>query len=171
VDHHETDRWPTFELVTLRIAPDLPSAGQVLATPGVPKRIIGREFSALSEARLVTIESGRELIAFGSSGLRGVVCLDPANGTIVHVPTLDRSQINPVNSDIDRFTACVAAVIERFPFYSDDDEFGLWEAVGDELAEMLARIDETTATHNCFWVTFVDDVRMGDYSTPMIVDK
>ena len=167
---HKAGGWPVFELVTLRVAPEFPLEAQVLATRGVPKRIIGREFGALSEARLVVVDSGGNLIAFGSSGLRGMVCLDSANGVVVHVPNLDGLQMNPVNSSIDSFIECVAAVIERFPFYGDDDESDLWESLADELAETLGGIDETAGAHNGFWVTFVDDVRMGDYSTSMIVD-
>lgn len=168
---HKAGGWPVFELVTLRVSLELPFGAQVLAVRGVPKRIIGREFGALVEARLVAVGQGGNLIAFGASGLRGMVCLDLANGEVVHVPNLNGLQMRPVNSSIDSFAECVAAVIERFPFYSDDDESDRWESVADELAETLGGIDETTGTHNCFWGTFVDDVRMGDYSTSMIVDE
>jgi hypothetical protein len=170
VSDHRLGGWPAFELVTLGVASGLPSEAQILATRGVPRRIIGHEFTALSEAYLVAAESGQNLIAFGSSGLRGIVCLDPASGAVVHVPNPDGPQRNPVNTSIDMFTECVAAMIERFPFYGDDDESDLWESVADELAETLEGIDEATGAHNCFWVTFVDDVRMGDYATALIVD-
>ena len=168
---HGSDRWPAFELVTMRVPSDLPPEAQILATRGVPKRIIGHEFTALSEARLVAAEPGRSLIAFGLSGLRGMVCLDPASGAVVHVPNPDGPQWNLVNASVDKFIECVAAVIGRFPFYDDEDEPDCWESVADELAETLEGIDEAAGTHNCFWVTFVDDVRIGDYSTSIIVDE
>ncbi len=163
--------WPAFELATLKVGPDLPAGAQVLATRGVPRRIVGHEFTALPQARLVAADAGSELVAFGSSGLRGLVCLDLGDDSIVHLPNPEGPQRNPVNTNLDRFIQCAAAVIKRFPFYDEDDEPDLWETVADELASTLEQIDGATALHNSFWVTFLDDVRIGDFMTTMIVDS
>jgi len=171
VSESRSTGWPSFVLVTVKVSPDMPLGVQVLATRGVPRRIIGHEFVALPEAQFVADDSGGTLVAFGSCGLRGVICLDPSDGSVVHVPSPSAPERHPVNSSIEKFIESSAAVIQRFPFYCDDDNSDQWETVAGELATTLGDIDSATALHNSFWVTFLDDVRMGDYSTTMIVDE
>ncbi|GAB2736418.1 hypothetical protein [Streptomyces bullii] len=68
-----------------------------------------------------------------------------------------------VNSDLDSFNRCVAAVIARFPFCAEGDEERCGE-VAEELRDLVSGIDETARVHNGFRETFCDDVAIGDHA-------
>jgi hypothetical protein len=66
------------------------------------------------------------------------------------------------------FRRCVAAVIERFPFYGDGDNSEEFESAAEEVRLIVSSIDESSLAHNGFWVTFTDDLAIGDYATEFI---
>jgi hypothetical protein len=162
--------WPTYELVRIQSGPGIPSPlAAILAETGVPRGCIGHEYRALPEAILLDGVVGRNLAAIGTSGTFGRICVDIATGAVVHIPVIDASMVNVVNVDLGAFCECVAAVIARFPFYSEGDEPEQYEEVAEELRRTISEIDESALGYNGFWVTFADDVSIGDYATEMIV--
>lgn len=84
-----------------------------------------------------------------------------------------------MNADLDLFTSCVRAVIERFPFYEDvefnegeydwDGELEKRKSAAEELGSLLLEIDSSALEFNGFWETFLDDVVIGDYSVEEVV--
>jgi hypothetical protein len=160
--------WPRFDLVRIGASADMlaPVARRLAA--GVPKGLLGQEYRPLDQAAMLAPGDGG-LVAFGTSGGYGRICVEPATGAVVHVPTIRKLTRNPVNASLDLFGECVAAVIRRFPFYCEDSAPEEREQVAEELRAVLAGIDATASAHNGFWETFVDDVAAGDYATEEIV--
>lgn len=105
----------------------------------------------------------RGLIVIATSGLFQRIAVDVATGHVLQIPVNESALANHVNSDLGSFNRCVAAMIARFPFYTDGDE-DRYEEVAEELRGLLFGIDETALAHNGFWETFCDDVAIGDYS-------
>ncbi|MEW2513782.1 SUKH-4 family immunity protein [Streptomyces sp. NPDC046870] len=101
----------------------------------------------------------RGVVTIATSGLFGHIAIDAASGHIVHIPHIGSSSVNHVNSDLDSFNRCVAAVITRFPFYAEG-----FEAVAEELRELISGIDATALAGDGFWETFCYDVAIGDYA-------
>ena len=162
--------WPAYDLVRIQPGPGVPTPlAERLAESRVPRRCIGLEYRVLPEATFLGGIAGRNLVAFGTSGSPGRICVDIATGTVVHVPTVDGPVVNVVNVDLGAFRECVAAVIARFPFYSEDDEPEQFEEVAEELRHIISVIDESALGNDGFWRTFADDVAIGDYATEMIV--
>ncbi|MFI5759294.1 SUKH-4 family immunity protein, partial [Streptomyces sp. NPDC051569] len=96
-------------------------------------------------------------------GLFGRIAVDVATDHVVRIPKIESATASHVNSDLGSFNRCVAAVIARFPFYADGDE-DRYEAIADDLRDLISGIDETALVHNGFWETFCDDVAIGDYA-------
>jgi hypothetical protein len=162
--------WPTYELVRIRPGPGMSSPlAAILAETGVPRGCIGHEYRVLPEAVLLDGVVGRSLAAIGTSGAFGRICVEITTGAVVHIPVVDAPVVNVVNVDLDAFRECVAAVIARFPFYGEDDEPEQYEEVAEELRRTISEIDKSALGYNGFWVTFADDVSIGDYATEMIV--
>jgi SUKH-4 immunity protein len=153
---------PAFELVSMESPPGSPPGIARALAAGVPRRLIGREYVVLDRAECLAPDGA---VAFGTSGLHGRICLEPATGAVIHAPSLDDPARNAVNASLALFTTCVAVALAHFPFYDEDSNPEEWEAVAEKLRSLLARIDPTTAKHNGFWETFADDVAIGDYST------
>lgn len=103
------------------------------------------------------------MVVIATSGLSGHVAVDVARGHVVQIPGIEPMRAWHVNSDLDSFNRCVAAVIARFPFYADGDDAGCKERA-DELRGLVASIDETALVRDGFWETFCDDVAIGDYA-------
>ncbi|WP_329011334.1 hypothetical protein OG271_30345 [Micromonospora rifamycinica] len=155
--------WPRFVLRSVTCPAGVSAlALQALGMNGVPVRGVGGEYAALPEA--VFLDDHTSLLAFGQSGLDGSICIDSDSLEIVHVPELDRSGVNLVNSNLAAFSACVKIVISRFPYYSYETA----EENGDEVASFLRgkllEIDDFVGVHNGLWGTFLDDVAMGNYA-------
>ena len=162
--------WPAYDLVRIQSGPGVPPPlAARLAETRVPRRCIDHEYRVLPEATFLGGIAGRNLVAFGTSGSHGRICVDVATGTVVHVPTVDGPVVNVVNVDLGTFRECVAAVIARFPYYSEDDEPEQFEEVAEELRHTIGVIDESALGNDGFWRTFADDVAIGDYATEMIV--
>jgi hypothetical protein len=161
-----TDRlpWPRFVLTAIPYPPGTPEAAcRALDAAGVPVRCVGYEYVVLECAQ--RLEKHPNLLAFGRSGLNGRICLDVVSLEVVHVPVPDYDpQINPVNSSLPAFIACVEAAISQFPYDSGDDEDDdqRLEAVSSLRARLLA-IDPRTGSHNGLWEGFLDDVLNYDY--------
>lgn len=155
---------PEFVLIPVEAPPEVPTQIAVeLEESGIPGGLIGYEYRPLSQPVYIGGAGERGLIAIATSGLFGRIAVDVATGHVVHIPKLGSVTANHVNSDVDSFNRCVAAVIARFPFYAEDDE-ERYEKVAEELRELVSGIDETALAHNGFWETFCDDVAMGDYA-------
>lgn len=158
-----------FELVNLPVDADVPvKVKDLITTRSVPRSLVGAEYRMLDRAQLMPVDPTGTLVAFGSSGLYGKVCLDSRNLAVVHVPDEAGNMRNAVNVDLNKFIECVRAVTELFPFYDEDAESGEWERAADDLREVISVIDETALVHHSFWETFLDDVRIGDYVDGLI---
>jgi hypothetical protein len=121
------------------------------------------EYQRLSEAVYFGRIGERGSVAIATSGLFGRIAVDLASGHVVRIPGIESATASHVNRDLDSFRRCVAAVIQRFPFYAEGDEERL-EEVAEELRDLVSGIDETALAHNGFWETFCDDVAIGDYA-------
>jgi hypothetical protein len=182
----EEQNWPRFELVTYLEPTGIPHGwDRGLVTLGVPKRIFG-SYKALSHLELIDHPTLGPMVRFATVGRRGAMCLHPATRSI-HWLTGSRSgQEHFVNTTLAHFNDSVRAVINMFPFdrsvpsqppqedasairqssKTDHAEDMQWVIVGEELRELLRRIDPESVAHsNGFWNTFVTDVQMGNYST------
>lgn len=156
---------PVFVLIHLDAPPKVPARIALdLCETGIPAGLIGYEYRPLSEAVLLRGGIGeRGLVAIAASGLFGRIAIDVATGHVVQIAKIGSARApRLVNSDLDSFNRCVAAVIARFPFYADGDE-DRYEAAAEELRDLISGIDETAFADNGFWETFCDDVAMGDY--------
>ncbi|WP_030950283.1 SUKH-4 family immunity protein, partial [Streptomyces sp. NRRL S-646] len=155
---------PEFVLIPIEAPPEVPTQIAVdLGETGIPAGLIGYEYRPLSEPVYFGGLGERGLVAIATSGLFGRIAVDVATGHVVQIPKLESATANHVNSDLDSFNRCVAAVIARFPFYAEDDE-ERFEEVAEELRDLISGIDETALAHNGFWETFCDDVSIGDYA-------
>lgn len=189
-------RWPHFELVTF---PEPIGIPRDLAAPlldlGAPKGLLGF-YRAASELTLLDDPGSGQFVCFGTSGLFDKICLDPRTGAVVYIiyvpsdfsqtinlPSGPRGPARQINASLERFIASVRAVFARFPFDEGDggenddlenakldDREEAWDRAADELEETLRGIDPVAvADANSFWMTFLDDVRIGDFSTDMVV--
>jgi hypothetical protein len=161
--------WPEFKIVQLGLPRNAqpPTAGQGVIS--VPVGLIGFEYRALDAVEKFTAGSA-DLLAFGSCGLFGRICLHPATGEVVHAPIAGSASANHVNRDLGAFRSCVAAVIDRFPFYGEGAELDEQTEVADDIRDILQRIDDSALRNNGFWETFCDDITIGDYSTEGVIE-
>lgn len=154
---------PNFRLVPLRSSNQVPArVADIFAKAGVPAGLIGYDYQALPEAVVLAGSGELGLVAFGTSGLFGRICIDPASSEVVFVPKEDVPVVSFVNKDLDSFIRCVEAVIARFPFYADEEQDEYSEEA-DELRGVLAGIDGSILEHAGFWDDFCWDVEMGEY--------
>ncbi|MGC4950344.1 SUKH-4 family immunity protein [Streptomyces sp. DT224] len=155
---------PELALIRVEAPPEAPAQIAVdLGETGIPAGLIGYEYRPLN-APVYLGEIGEQgLVAIATSGLFGRIAIDVATGHMVQIPTIDSATARHVNSDLGSFNQCVAAVIERFPFYADRDE-DRYEEVAEELRDLILGIDDTALADNGFWETFCDDVAIGDYT-------
>ncbi|WP_251016368.1 SUKH-4 family immunity protein [Streptomyces sp. ISL-99] len=151
-------------MIPIEAPPDVPTQIAVdLGETGIPGGLIGYEYRPLSEPVYFGGFGERGLVVIATSGLFGRTAVDVATGHLVQIPKIKSAMANHVNSDLDSFNRCAAAVIARFPFYAEDDE-ERFEEVAEELRDLISAIDETALAHNGFWDTFCDDVAIGDYA-------
>ena len=154
---------PEFVLIPIEAPPEVPSEIAVdLGGTGIPGGLIGYEYRPLSEPVYFGGMGERGLVAIATSGLLGHIAVEVATGLVVQVPKLQSATANHVNSSLDSFNRCVAAVIARLPFSAEEDDEIFGEVAG-ELRALISGIDETALAQNGFWETFCDDVAMGDY--------
>lgn len=107
------------------------------------------------------------------------VCLDSHTGEVLAIivgPPGDEWAEWPINSTLERFTASVGAVLNRYPFDSpqakgeSDDSYldrtrGELDRAADDLKAALSAIDPREVEDpDGFWMTFIDDVQMGNFS-------
>lgn len=173
------------ELVTFAALPGMPrEVAASLLERGVPKAMLGL-YRAADALTLVETSGGRQLVCFGSIAYAHRACLDPETGAVVSLLDLRRGEggggdewvIGLVNSSLEQFIATVGAVLNRYPFESpqakgESEERALdrtsaeLDRAADDLTQALRAIDPTAMTDpGRFWLDFIDDVRMGTYST------
>lgn len=189
-DTPDVRRWPRFEMVTFSKPTGIPHGwDRELVSKGVPKDLLGA-YQATHDLTLLEAQWGEQFVCFGVGGHDDYFCLNPRTEAVIDIVYVAIGTINRVsgvqgspifvNSSLDRFIASVRAVVNRFPFessnlaqtqgYEQDDPAKLWELVSEELFEILRQIDPVAmADLDGFWMTFVSDVQMGDYSTEMIL--
>ncbi len=189
-------RWPRFGMVFFSQPAEMPiDLIAPLMTRGVPKSLLGR-YTAASELTLFALSDYGQLICFGTYGRFGKICLNPPTGQIVDILAARESRDGPdgmhelvklvrdprlVNSSLERFIASVQAVLDRFPFDSEVAEEATgqdgepdhlaeeWGCAAEELQQTLCRIDPAIADTDGFWMNFLDDVRIGDFATQMVI--
>jgi hypothetical protein len=140
-----------------------------LFVDGVPKRFIGRRYTADSSVALLDRQDHKPILRFGSTGLSGAIGVDLATGHIVEVIDVPDSPLLFVNTSIEQFTQTVKAVIDRFPYYEEGAAEEEIQGVASELLEKIRNIDPAAAVPDRYWSTFVDDVEIGDLSTEAIL--
>jgi hypothetical protein len=156
--------WPTFQLVTPDMPPDVPAAARELLSAGVPKSLVG-SYDAAERATVLA----KDLVCFGD-GLPGErICLEVPSSAVVHVFDLNPSVRRLVNSNLDLFRACAKAIIERFPFYDEESEDGAETVAANDVRAIVERLDPPVIADTGFWETFTDDIEMGNYPTEDIV--
>lgn len=169
--------WTDFELVRLsvsKIKRSFPGRACVLELEnvGVPRGFFGRRYTA-GKVEMITVRDGR-LVCFGSTGLKGRICLEPSSGEVVEFLDLGKpSSSSPVlvNSSLAFFTKTVQSAIARFPYYSASDSSETKERVSAALGEVILEIDRRAMDRGRFWATFVDDVAMGDFATESVLGR
>lgn len=146
---------------------------------GVPKDML-EYYRAASELTLLDIPGDRQFVRFGLLGYSDQVGLDPHTGEVVALLDLRGGgrewAVRRINSSLEQFTTSVGAVLNRYPFDSSqadeesDDSYlertraELDRAVGD-LKKALSAIDPAAMDDpDGFWMAFLDDVQMGDFS-------
>ena len=168
-----------MELVTF-VAPD--GIPLELVAPlherGVPKAMLGR-YEATSALTMVETPRRGHLVCFGTVMGSYRVCLDPHTGEVLEIidgPPGDEWAEWLINSTLEQFITSVSAVLNRYPFdspqgkeESDDSYLDRTRAdldrATDDLKVALSVIDPTAiADPDGFWMTFIDDVRMGNFS-------
>jgi hypothetical protein len=169
------------ELVTFAESPGIP---RELAAPllerGVPKAMLGL-YRAANALTLLEGSGGRQLVCFGSVAYSQRACLDPQTGAVVALMDTrrggDNEVVGVVNSSLEQFIASVSAVLNRYPFdrpqaKGESDESSLdrtsaeLDRAADDLKKALSAIDPAAMEDpGRFWLDFIDDVQMGDYST------
>lgn len=167
--------WTDFELVRLPVGKIKNAfAGREvgvleLENPGVPRGFFGRRY-AVGSLALVVLVGEKRLACFGSTGLKGKICLDPSSGEVVEFLDLERPSPSPpmlVNSSLALFTKTVHAAIERSESASSDE----MEEVSASIGEMILRIDQRAMVRDQFWSTFVDDIAIGDFETDSVLAR
>jgi SUKH-4 immunity protein len=169
-----------FDLMTFSEQTGVPHE---LAAPllelAVPKEMLGY-YRAESELTLLELPGVRQFVCFGLLGYSDRVGLDPHTGEVVALLDMrgDGSKWAdcPINSSLEQFITSVRAVLNRYPFdspqaneesddsYLDRTRAELDRAV-DDLKRALNAIDPAAMENlDGFWMTFLDDVRMGDFS-------
>lgn len=155
--------WPRFVLRSMTCPRGTPEpVQQVVRMHGVPARGVGGEYVALPEA--VFLDDAPNLLAIGQSGLTGRICVEVDSLEIVHVPVPGGARVNPVNSNLIAFSACIEAAIVRFPYYTYETAEENGEEVASYLRNQLLVIDRAVGAHDGLWETFLDDVAMGNYA-------
>ncbi|GHD63816.1 hypothetical protein GCM10010317_061180 [Streptomyces mirabilis] len=156
---------PEFTVIHVESSPEVPpDIARKLHETGIPGGLIGYEYRPLTEAMFLGGIRCSGVVAIATSGLLGRICVDVTTGEIVHIPKVDSTTVTHVNRELDLFTRCVSGVIERFPFYGEDDGDEKFEEVADEVRDIIAAVDDTALVHNGFWDGLCEDVAMGDYS-------
>ncbi len=184
--------WPRFEMVHFPEPTGIPHGwDKEMLRNGVPKEFLGL-YDAAPTLTLLTVQDDRQFVCFGTSGDDNHLCLDPLTGAVVEI--IDVATATPykssgvhgspifVNSRLDQFIAAVHAVVARFPFEDgvpdqewdreDGDLITPWAQSANELLETLSRIDPVAmADRRGFWMTFVSDVLIGDYSVESVLNR
>ena len=155
--------WPCFVLRLMECPEGTPApARQALEMHGVPARAVGGEY--IGSPEWLPIEGAPKFLMFGRSGITGRICLDVNSLEIVEIPGPGLARVNAVNSSLSAFSACVEAVIARFPYYTYDTVELAAEKVASQLREQLLKLDPTVGAQEGLWGTFLDDVAMGNYA-------
>nr|WP_240973028.1 SUKH-4 family immunity protein [Nonomuraea sp. FMUSA5-5] len=146
------------------------SAAAYLVQEGVPPLLVGLSYVAADTLRVAQSPTRGELICFGKAGPSSTLCVARSNGEVIQIVEVDSGEYEEelVNSSLDQFARSVEAVNDRYPFYSLDCDIEVCEAVSEEIAERLRRIDPVALEDGRFWDTVVADMMMGDYATEMI---
>lgn len=147
----------------------LPSARLVLFESGIPQSLLGGRYMANPELSVLERDGHAPVLCFGVSGLFVTMGIDTVNGNVVYVLDVPEKPVNLVNATVMLFSRTVQALIERFPYHAKDAENEELDAVSDELRGIIRSIDPEAAAPGCYWPSFVDDVRMGDFNTEDIL--
>jgi hypothetical protein len=156
---------PTFFVIRIGSSMDVPvGIADKLRINGIPGGFLGYEYRPLGEGVYLGRINGSRLIAIGTSGLFGRICVDAESEAVVQISKIDSRTFTHVNRSLESFAKCVAAVIELYPFYSEQQENDeVYHAAATEVRQAVFAIDNTALSHNGFWMTLYDDIAMGSY--------
>lgn len=178
--------WPRFELITFATPTGIPFGwDRRLLDYGAPKECVSG-YRVTEQLSLLQIPGGTSLVCFGTCGPDCSVCLDPQTGEVLFgVMGMPGETPGLVNASLPQFIDSVRVVARRFPFdrphqvdrvdggeENGDNANVAWDQVADELLTLLTRIDASALQdQDGYWMIFLDDVAMGDYSTKTVQSR
>jgi hypothetical protein len=148
----------------------LPDTQRMLFLTGIPQRFLNSVlYTAAKEPSIVPIPPRGQLVRFGAaSQFSDGLFIDPNTGEVVEC---DYGTLRWfVNSSLEQFARTVIEVMGRFPFMSNDADDQAFKDMPKELGTIISKIDPSAMSVDRFWSTFVDDVKIGDYTTEMVLD-
>ncbi|MCX4537548.1 SUKH-4 family immunity protein [Streptomyces sp. NBC_01669] len=155
----DESKMPTFSMVLLEGAQ---------SSLEVPLESVGHAYWAAEDLETVDI-GGTRFVRLGYTGASGAVLLNTVTGAVVESND-EFESTNPVNSSLRNFTACIQAVIERFPFYSQDAGEEEWESAADDVLRLVREVDPEAFVEGGYWHEMTSDIMMGDYATESVLD-
>ncbi|MFE2988333.1 SUKH-4 family immunity protein [Streptomyces sp. NPDC059262] len=152
--------------------PEMPAFSMVLleadrSSLEVPAESIGYAYWAAEELEPVVI-GGTRFICFGHTGANGSILQNTVTGAVVESHD-EFESTGLVNSSLEKFSACVKGVIERFPFYSEDAEESEWESAADDVVRLVRKVDSAAFIEGGYWHEMTSDIMMGDYATGVVL--
>ncbi|MFE5026857.1 SUKH-4 family immunity protein [Streptomyces sp. NPDC056656] len=133
----------------------------------VPLESVAYAYWAADDLEAVVI-GGTRFVRFGYTGASGSVLLNTVTGEVVESND-ELESTSLVNSSLQKFSACIQGVIERFPFYSEDAEEGEWESAADDVARLVREVDPEAFFDGGYWHEMTSDIMMGDYATEAVL--
>ena len=73
-----------------------------------------------------------------------------------------------ISTSMAAFRSTCAAALDRFPYYAGDDADDAPAVARADLEAIIKEIDPDVLRVDSFWVTFLDDVEMGDFTTEAV---
>lgn len=153
-----------------------PSSGEMdpevrikLQRSGVPARFF-HYFEATEVLALVEGLPGGDLVQFGFTRDRDLVCISPTDSSIWEIPEGSAGGRSLINSSLDAFLEIMASC-ERMILHQecgDEEELGeeyieCWSEVSRDLRALMAEVDPSALFDGSYWSDFLSDVENGDY--------
>jgi hypothetical protein len=150
---------PTFSVVLLE---------GVQVSLEVPLESVGYAYWAAEELEPVVIGETR-FICFGRTVLSGYVLLDTVTGAVVESHD-EFESTSLVNTSLEKFSACIQGVIERFPFYSEGAGESEWESASGDVVRLVGEVDAEAFIEGGYWHEMTSDIMMGEYATEAVLE-
>ncbi|GAA4908373.1 SUKH-4 family immunity protein [Stackebrandtia albiflava] len=170
-----SEAWPGFNLVFIELDSAVPvRTRQMLGELEIVDDILNGMFKPLPRAKMSDWPSGEGLLLIGTAS-EGTeqLCIDPETGVVVTIYSDKPGALWwHTNRSLRQFNECARIAEDRFPYYSQvevaeaDD---VCDSVADDLVIAMESVDSTAFMTNGFWSVFIDDIRIGDFATEVIL--